>query len=338
MERGVVTQTDVAKKAGVSFITVSRVINNNGYVKKETREKVLNAIKDLNYYTNFIGRALNMKSVNTIGVLMPSPNRSTIHTTEYYNLLMAGIEESTMAHGFDLILTTYQQYEPEVDYLRLYYQRKADGLILLTPDLSNVQIEEISLKNLPCVIIGDRPEDETMSFIDSDNFDGMLKATEFVISKGHRDIAYVRGDRLSRNERDRYDGFREALKKHNVPFREDLEIAGSFTIPAGQKAVQYIKNLASKPSVLMCANDHAAFGALSEARSLGIRVPDELAIVGFDGVSLTEYTNPPITTVKQPLFNMGFEASEALFDLLSNPDSKPMRKILPIELIVRGSC
>lgn len=332
-----VTQHDVAKKAGVSFITVSRVINNRGYVKAETRQKVLNAIKELNYYPNHIGRALHIKTVNTIGIIIPSPAYLTVHATDYYNLLMAGIEKSAVAHNYDLLLSTYQPESEEVDYLRLYFQGKVDGLILVTPDLNHPQISTISSQNIPCVIIGNRPTANSISYVDSDNFTGMYQLTEYLIQKGYHQIAFLNANPLIRNVSDRLDGFRAAMKIYHLQVREDWILEGNLTPESGKVAIKKLIASGDLPRAIIGANDLMALGALSEARNSGIKVPEDLALAGFDGIGITAFTEPPLTTVRQPLYDMGFTASEFLFAKIQDPGLSAQIKIFPVELIKRDS-
>lgn len=332
-----ITQRDVAKKAGVSFITVSRVLNGNGYVKEETRERVLKTIKELNYYTNHIGRALHVKSVNTVGIIIPAPANVTVHATDYYNLLMAGIEKSTMAHNFDLLLSTYGNDESQVDYLRLYFQRKVDGLILITPDLKNPQIKDIPKKDIPCVIIGDRPSRNAVSCVDADNYGGMCRVTEYLIGKGHRDIGFAKGSNTVRNANDRFKGFCDTMKKNSMVIHNGWIFDGDFTPESGRYALQKIISTGKLPSALICANDLMALGALSEAKHAKIKIPQELAIIGFDGIGMTAFTDPPLSTVGQPLFDMGFTASEMLFNKIKDPKQPPESKIFQVELIERKS-
>ncbi len=332
-----VTQQDVAKKAGVSFITVSRVINNQGYVKEETRQKVLDTIKELHYYPNHIGRALHIKTVNTIGIIIPSPANVTVHATDYYNLLMAGVEKSTTAHQQDLLLSSYRSEDPQVDYLRLYFQGKVDGLVLITPDLNHPQISNIWSENIPCVIIGNRPAGNSISYVDTDNFTGMYQLTEYLIHKGHHHIAFVKAMPSIRNANDRLEGFRAAMKIYNLTVREDWVLDGDFTPESGQNAFKKLITLGPLPSAVICANDLMALGVLAEAKNAAVKVPEDLALAGFDGIGITAFTDPPLTTVIQPLYDMGFTASELLFSKIQNPGQPPESKIFPVELVKRAS-
>lgn len=337
MGETMVTQRDVAEKAGVSFITVSRVINNNGYVKEETRKKVLTAIQELDYYTNNIGRALNTQNINTIGIITPAPAHIAVHATEYYNLLMAGIEKSTLSHDFDLLLSTYRNEDPKADYLRLYFQRKVDGLILITPELSDSQIMSITRKNIPCVIIGDRPAGNIINYVDSDNFGGMCRITEYLIGKGHRQIAFLKGIGSGRNACDRLEGFLATMRKNVITIHDDWVFEGDYTPISGQNALKKIVSFGKRPSALICANDLMALGALAETKKFKIKVPEELALIGFDGIGITAFTDPPLTTATQPLFDMGLTAAELLYQKIKDPERPPEFKIFPVKFVERKS-
>jgi len=331
------TQEEVAKKAGVSFITVSRVINGKGYVKKETREKVLSAIKDLNYYANHIGQALRGKTVNTIGIIIPEPPNVPVHGMEYYNLLMQGIDRSTVAHKYDILLSTYKQDDSNVDYFRLYFKRKVDGLILFIPDMRYLKTDEIEKRNIPCVIIGECPAGKNISYVDTENFEGMYMVAEYLISRGFRRIGFIKGRPFMQNSADRYEGFLSAMKNHGLRVDMNIVFEGDFTSISGQNAIRAIVSSGKLPDALICSNDLMALGALAEAKKNNIRIPESLALIGFDDISITVFTDPPISTVRQPLFDMGFTASEFLFSKIQYPEMPAKSMIFPVELIIRKS-
>jgi len=333
----VITQEEVAKKAGVSFITVSRVINKKGYVKKETREKVLKAIKELNYYANHIGQALRSKRVNTIGIIIPEPPNVPVHGMEYYNLLMQGIDRSTVAHSYDILLSTYKQDDQNVDFFRLYFQHKVDGLILFIPDMRYLQTEEIEKWNIPVVIIGECPVGKNISYVDAENFEGMYRVTEYLISRRCRRIAFIKGRPFMQNSLDRFNGFISAMNKHGILIDYSIIFEGNYTSISGQNAMKSIISSGRIPDALICSNDLMALGALSEAKKANIMIPDDLSLIGFDDISITVFTDPPISTVRQPLFDMGFTASEFLFNKISYPEMPAKSMIFPVELIIRKS-
>lgn len=336
------TQLDVAKRAGVSFITVSRVINNRPNVKEETRKKVLEAIEELKYYPNSLGRGLNMNRVNTIGIVSPVTETQTLHATAYYNELMIGIEKYSQEMNYDILISTHDAYSIKRDILRLFFERKADGLILLTPDLKSPQIEDIEKMNIPCVIVGDRPLTHDVSFVDSDNRAGMFKATEYAIKKGHKRLAFVQGFENSRNAIDRFAGFIEALRVYNITIPDEWIFQGNFDYDSGRVALARLFSPQSKdsqrPTVLICANDLMALGALAESKSLGLKVPNDIALVGFDGIETASIVHPSITTMKQPLIEMGYAAANILFQKIENPAVQNEKQIFPVELLPGESC
>ena len=332
-----VTQADVAKKAGVSFITVSRVLNNKNYVKKETRDKVLKAIKDLNYYTNHIGQALRKNKVNTIGIVVPEPPNVPVHGMAYYNMLMQGIDRFTVSHGYDILLSTYKQNNPKVDFYRLYFQRKVDGLILFIPDMRYLNVNQIEKRNIPCVIIGERPNNFNISYVDADNFEGMYQMTEYLISKGARNIVFIKGKPHMQNSIDRINGFLKAIEKNKIRVSDDNIFEGDYTINSGVEVMKKIIISEKIPNAIICSNDLMAIGVLSEAKRANIRIPDDMSLVGFDDINITELVDPPLATVKQPLFDMGYKASEILYNKILDNNYPNEKIIFPVELVIRKS-
>ena len=332
-----VTQADVAKKAGVSFITVSRVLNNKNYVKKETKEKVLKAIKELNYYTNHIGQALRKNKVNTIGIVIPEPPNVPVHGMAYYNMLMQGIDRFTIAHGYDILLSTYKQNNPKVDFCRLYFQRKVDGLILFIPDMRYLKINQIEKKNIPCVIIGERPDNFNISYVDANNFDGMYRMTEYLISKGARDIAFIKGKPYMQNSLDRINGFLKAMEKNKIKVPDNNIFAGDYTINSGAEVMKKIILSDKLPNAIICSNDLMALGVLSEAKKAKIKIPEDMSLAGFDDINITELVDPPLATVRQPLYNMGYKASEILYNKILNNEYSGEKVVFPVELVIRKS-
>jgi LacI family transcriptional regulator len=333
----VATQKEVAKKAGVSFITVSRVLNNKGYVKKETRERILRTIEELGYYTNHIGQALRKKKVKTIGLVIPEPPNSPVHGADFYNMLLQGIDRSLMAHGYDMLLSSYKLNDAGVDYLRLFFQKKVDGLLLFLPDMRYLETEKILKNKIPCVIIGERPSVKNISFIDSDNFDGMFRMTEYVISRGVKRIAFIKGIPFMKCSIDRYNGFVKAMKKHLVEIRDELVLDGDFTSASGARMMKKLLAYARVPDAVICSNDLMALGAMAEAKGAGIKVPGRMSVIGYDDINISGLIDPPLSTVKQPLFEMGYKASEILFGKIKNQGDTIEQEIFPVELVIRKS-
>jgi DNA-binding LacI/PurR family transcriptional regulator len=332
-----VTQEEVAKKAGVSFITVSRVLNNKTNVKKETREKVLQIIEEMNYHPNFISQALRKSNVKTIGIIIPEPPDVPVHGMEYYNLLLQGIDRSSNDHGYDILISTCRNKDQKVDYLRLFYQRKVDGLILFIPDMNLLKIEKILKNKIPCVIVCERPAGNEVNFIDAENYEGMFRMTEYIIKKGIKNIAFIKGKPFMQNSIDRFNGFCKAMEKHNLPVNNDFVFNGDFTRKGGKDAMEKLVSMKTIPEAILCSNDLTAFGVLSVAKKFGINIPGDMSIIGFDDISISELIDPPLSTIRQPLFEMGKAAFDILYKNIIHPELPPQKKIFPVELIIRKS-
>jgi LacI family transcriptional regulator len=332
MEVSMVNQRDVAKRAKVSFITVSRVINDKENVKPETRERVLKAIEELNYHPNSLGRALNFNRMNNIGVIIPTEPGVSIHGTHYYNELMIGIELACTAHAYDMQISTQKYKATGFNFLKLYYERKVDGIILVAPPMDSPQMKEIEVNNIPCVVINERFDKLKISYVDNDSKGGMILATEYLFQKGHQKIAFLKGS-PGHNSQDRFEGFQEAMYRYGIPIVQDWVIQGDFTVDAGKAALRKLLDKGNLPTAILCANDLMALGVFMEAKKAGIKIPDDLSVMGYDSIDAAKYTNPALTTVKQPVEDMGYIATEMLIQQLNSPNYSPEVKIFPVELI-----
>lgn len=332
-----VTQEEVAKRAGVSFITVSRVINGKVNVKKETREKVLKVINELKYYPNSMGRALNLNRQGSIGIIAPVRTGTTMHEHTYYTEMMSGIESICIENGYDMLISTQNTNKKEFDYLRLYYERKVDGLIIFTPNINHPQMVQISKEQIPCVIIGDRTDHLKISYVDSDNEGGFYTMTEALIKKGHTEIGFVKGPDSNRNAEDRYKGFEMAMNHYSLKINKNYTFKGRFDADSGIEAMEHFMKLKKLPSAILCTNDFMAFGVMSEATKNKIRIPDDLSVVGFDGVYTVKFTNPPLSTMRQPIVKMGQKAAEMLLCMVKNEKYSFEGSIFNVEYIENGS-
>ncbi|MDF1567071.1 MAG: LacI family DNA-binding transcriptional regulator [Spirochaetaceae bacterium] len=331
------TQKDVANLAGVSFITVSRVINNKGNVKEDTRQRVLEAVKQLNYYPNSFGRGLTGNEVGTIAVLAPLPPNVEAESTSYYRRLLIGIERCGIRQGCDILLSTQRDTEGNFDFLKPFYERKADGLILLGAVPDENQYGRIEEDRIPCVIVGDHDSGRRVSSVDSDNSDGMRQLTEHLVDEGHRRIAYLHVEKTVRNTAERLESFLSVLKEHDISLPAGNLIYGDFTKNSGVKAIQILLDMPVRPTALVAGTDLMAIGALEAARTANLRVPGDLTIVGFDGHEITSYTNPRLATVVQNLEHMGEAAAEMLVRRIRGDNEPYEHRIIPVVFEPRES-
>jgi len=326
------TQKDVAKLANVSFITVSRVINNMGNVKKETRLRVEKAIKELNYYPNTIAQGLNSNKIKTLAIQTPLPVESSIEGTSYYRRILIGIEKYCILHGYDLLLSSQRAGKGELDFLKPFYERKADGIAIIASRPNTKQLESISKDNIPCVIVGDRHPSIKLNYIDTENFQGMCNAAEYLISRGHRRIGYIKGNQENQNAVDRFSGFLEAMRVEKIKIDPTLIFDGNYTKESGGEALKYFIKLKEPPTAVISSTDLMAIGFYEECVTMGINIPDDISIIGFDGHEICSYTNPQLATMYQPLEDMGMEAAKLLINQIEKNYNEPQHLIFPVTL------
>ncbi len=333
-----VSQMDVAKRAGVSFMTVSRVINNKNNVKEATRKKVLKAIKELGYYPNVLGRGLNINKTETIGILIPLC--SHLFSTQYYTELLRGVEQYCAESGFGILFYPRREESGDIDYQRLFQERRVDGLLIIAPPLKDLQLLTLIKKKIPFVVIdgrGSGGKNKRVVYIDADNIGGASKAVEYLIKRGHKKIAHISGWLYVVNGKDRLYAYKNTLKKYKIPVKNEYIVKGDFTEISGYNAMKNLLKLKDRPTAVFAANDLMAIGAIKAIKEIGLSVPEEISIVGFDDIPLASYTIPPLTTVRQPAFQMGYEAAKNLIEMIKSQRTETKSKIMKTALIVRNS-
>jgi len=329
-----VTIVDVAREAGVSYSTVSRVANNYEYVKPETREKVLNAMMRLGYVVNQQARSLRGGRSQVVGLLVPDVGNS------YIGAIIRGIDAELAANQYDLMLyTTHRQKTRESTYVATITRGLADGLLLLLPTNVEAYLATLQQRQFPHVLIDyQHVASDLTSTVQATNWQGAYEATSYLIALGHRRIAYIIGLKEMQCALDRLQGYRDALAAHGIPYDPELVYAGDFFRPQGYEAACRFLALAQPPTAVFAANDISAFGVMEAVTRLGLRVPDDVSLIGFDDIIEAQQVHPGLTTVRQPLEEMGRVAARILLRRLDNPDLPGERVELPTVLVERGSC
>lgn len=323
---------DVARMANVSTATVSRVISNAGTVKKETAEKVLEAIKKLNYQPNMLARQLRTSETKTILVVVPDI------TNTFFSAVLRGIESVAIENGYQVLLGDAQNIvERETSYLTLLGQKKADGLILLTARTDQKILEELS-QDYPVVLACEYYEGTQLPTVSIDNVSSARKATEYLISLKHKRIGHISGPLNVVVGRDRCKGFHQAMAKHGLSVDQSLVQEGEFSFESGFNLMMKFLSLEEPPTAIFAGNDEMAMGAVKAAKSKGFRVPDDLSVVGFDDIKFASIFEPALTTIAQPTFDMGQKAMHLLLKIINNEVLEKDQFILSDKLIVRNSC
>ncbi len=328
---------DVAKAAGVSRSTVSRVMNNEGYVSAATRARVLEAVEQLHYIPNHAARTLVTQRSNVIGVVMPSAN-VFFGDNSYFPMLLQGIAEAANPRDISMILWLGQANEdPEHFSQRITRNRLCDGLIIASIGYDDPLIPRL-VDNVPYFVMVERPVQfhDRISYVTCDNVKGGQMATEHLIRNGRKRIAHITGRLDLADGQDRLVGYRTALERAGMAYDPDLVVEGQFSYESGYYAMKNL--LAQNFDAVFIPSDTAARGAIRALEEAKLRIPDDVAIVGFDDLEDAARTNPALTTIRQPVQQKGAAALTLLLDLIDGKVENPYQVILPLQLVIRQSC
>ncbi|MCK4260150.1 MAG: LacI family DNA-binding transcriptional regulator [Halanaerobiales bacterium] len=319
----------VAKLAGVSVGTVSNVINNKVNVLPHTRKKVLDAIEELNFQPSESARVLKRGKTNTIALLIPEISRP------FYYMLIEGIESAASKNGYDLILyKTHRKPSVEAKWLQLLGEKKVDGVILVSIVVDDKALDIVVEKKYPVVLL---EKHEVIPSVYIDNRKGAFKAVEYLIKLGHRKIIFINGSTKTVPGMMRLQGYIEALSKYNISFDKNLYYEGEFETEDGYEGITSI--LAEhEATAVFAGSDTIAIGVVSGLRSMGLSVPEDISVIGFDDIYMASMLNPPLTTIRQPSYEMGCEAVEIFVDIINNEGKKKNEKEFETELVIRNSC
>jgi DNA-binding LacI/PurR family transcriptional regulator len=334
-----ITIKDVAAHAGVSFKSVSNVVNDRPYVSDELRRRVQHAIKELGYRPHSVARSLINRRSNLLGVVLRASAADT-HADPFFSQFLLGACTAAGAEGFGVLVQILLTEEPFRFYADVFDHQQIDGLIDFSPRFDDASgAEEESDQDLPVVRIGRaRPGTDTLA-VDGDNEQGAYTAVSHLISLGHRRIGMIANADLSYTVANtRVQGYRQALAAHGLPFEEDLLIAGSFSRQSGQDAMVHLLDLPKPPNAVFVSSDRMALGAMRAVYDRGLRIPQDMAIVGYDDLFLAEHTNPPLTTVQTPIDEISTRSTRMLIDAIRGLHIEPRQVILPTRLVVRQSC
>ncbi len=303
------TIKDVAREAKVSISTVSRVLNMSGYTSEKTKEKVLNAVKKLDYKGSLVAVAMVKKQTLTLGFIIPDIKNI------FHSDLTRAVEDGANSHGFNLFLcNTDNNLQKEVEYIHLLIAKGVDGIIFSSPEVKNKNIKEVKEKfpDLPIVILGSKFHNLTINEILVDNFDGGYRATSHLLELGHKDIAFISGGIDSYSSIERHKGYKFALNESGIPINDDFVIFDRFYIESGYKNALKLLQKNKRPTAIFAGSDSIAVGIYKAARELNIKIPEQLSVVGFDDSQYAEILSPMLTTIHTPIKEMGQRAIEII--------------------------
>ena len=326
-----VKMSDVAKLAKVAPATVSRVLSGTSYASEETRQKVLDAIKILDYKPNRLAGNLRKMSSQTIMGVLPDI------TNPFFAKIVQGIQHVAQLEGYHVLLGDTENSLPqEQKYLNLARERVVDGLILMTARIPKEDVLAMS-EIVPIVLACEYYDDSSIPSVAIDNVSAAREMTEHLLRLGRKKIGFITGPD-SIIKRDRLRGYQEALGKHGITVDSDLIEAGDFSIESGYAAAARLLMNKEKLTAICAAGDQMAAGAIKAIQARNLRVPEDIAVTGFGNISLCTVMQPELTTIAQPTYDMGQEAMKILYRLLAGEDVKERNVVLPYELIIRQSC
>jgi LacI family transcriptional regulator len=328
-----ITIIDVAREAGVSYGTVSRVINDSPNVKDETRERVKEVIQKLGFVGNRSARSLVSGRSQVIGMLLPDLG------TAYIGEIIRGIDIELESEHYDLMLyTTHRREAKESGYISSLIQGGVDGVILVLPRNPANYLEKLRDLQFPYVLVDHQGIDDLGPAVGAANFQGAFDATQYLLSLGHSQIAIITGSMDLGCSQDRLAGYRSALEKNQIHIPTEWIVGGDFEQASGYNGAKNLMSLPERPTAIFASNDMMAFGVMNAVRDMGLKIPGDISVIGFDDIFQAGQTRPGLTTVHQPLEQMGRTATKMLIRMMKEKEINAQKIELPTQLIVRDSC
>ncbi len=332
------TLEGIGKLAGVSRSTVSRVVNGETNVREQVRERVWQVVRETGYQPHAPARSLVTHRTRIIGVIIPEA-LAKLFADPFFPLLLRGVTEACNTHDYHLMLSLFNGPAGQSEmHRRVVRSGHLDGVLVASTRLDDPLVLRLLQDQVPFVLVGRHP-DQRVNYVDVDNVSAARMATEHLIRLGHQRIATITGPLNMVQSQDRLSGYRQALEAHDFPFDETLIAEGDFAEGSGSAGVQRL--LPASPTAIFVASDTMAIGALKALRQAGLRVPQDVALVGFDDVPIATAIEPALTTIRQPIERLGSMATELLLALIedtSEEQASVHRIVLPAELVVRDSC
>ncbi len=333
---------DIAKEVGTSAATVSRVLSNSGYpVKDELRNKILEAAKELNYSPNIIGRMLKKNESRDIGVIVPNISNP------FFPQLVLGIEQEARKRGYNILLcNSFRDFETERKYIQSLCQKQIGGIILSSVNEDYVFLEEIQQSGVKLVVLDNDSGDLKCNKIGFDYVKGGMMAIDYLVEMGHRDIAFISSPFTKKSRSKAFEGYKLGLYRNNIAFTDEYLMISdiekefentTYEFENGKCMVDRLLRLEKCPTAVFAVNDMTAFGIVQRIINLGLKVPEDISVVGFDNLELSSMINPPLTTINQPSIETGRLASRILIDSMNETRREDISISLEPSLVIRNS-
>ncbi|MDZ7344019.1 MAG: LacI family transcriptional regulator [candidate division KSB1 bacterium] len=328
-----VTIREVARKAGVSTATVSRVFNDVDRVDEKTRRRVQRVAKRLRYTPNAVGRSLSTKRTDAIGLLLPD-----IHG-EFFSEVIRGADQAAQQNRYHLLVSSSHNHREEIEAALKVMSGRVDGLVIMSPHLDAQALKTNLPRNLPVVLLNCFVDDVSFDSLNIDNFGGACAVVKHLIQHGHQSIAIIKGTEGNLDADERLRGYRHALREAGLTPAETLEFSGRFSEASGYEATKKILTLWPRPTAIFASNDSMAIGALSALREIGADIPAEMALAGFDDIPIARFLSPSLTSVRVSISNLGAQAIQKLVHAIREKKRHVNQHlIVPTSLALRESC
>ncbi|MCK4392686.1 LacI family DNA-binding transcriptional regulator [Candidatus Bipolaricaulota bacterium] len=325
------TMRDVAKATGFSINTVSRALSHKPDVSEETREAIVEAATKMDYRPNKLARSLRSNKTYTIGVIVADI------ANPYFGALVKGVEkEARKRHYSVILLNTDEDYERETEAIQVVLEEHVDGIIISPTQKEKETITNLLQLGIPFVLFGRRFSDLATNYVVTDDVHGGFLATEHLILLGHRQIAMINGPLHISSAKERFQGYREALERYGLKQDQPLVTAGAVTMEDGYEVAKSLLNQNPRPTAIFAFSDFVSFGVMKAIREAGLKVPEDISVVGYDDNQFASCSEIPLTTVRVPKEELGISAAKVLKEQLA--DNQPIKQVeLPVDLIVRQS-
>ncbi len=308
------TIKDIAKQAGVSHATVSRALHHSPLISEDTTQRIQKIALELNYHPSFAARSLKTNRSQALGVIVS-------HIDDpFFSEILQGIDDISQMNGYSLFIAA-SQHDParERAIVQTMREHRVDGVILCSPRFTREQSDQLHSYDIPIVAINNQAIDDYPYSIYHDDVDGARQVCEYLISLGHKRIAFLGDATSGRTTKERMAGFKQTVDKAGLSIRaEHLHLVPGSSANQGFEAAEYFLSLDPRPSALICYNDMMAVGVLKRFRQAGLRVPEDISVTGFDNITVSDYTDPPLTTIDQPKRFLGAEAARMMLDQLKD--------------------
>ena len=326
-----VTIRDVARAAGVSVATVSRVFNDSGPVHAETRQRIRDVALAMRYAPNSAARSLTTNRSNTLGVLLPD-----LHG-EFFSEVIRGLDQTAQRDGYHVLLSSSHADGAAIEVAMRAMRGRVDGLVVMSPDIDAESLAANLPDSLPVVLLNTAAPG-AFDAITVDNYGGAYDMVRHLLA--HRDsVAIITGSANNQDARERLRGYHAAVRDAGMTVQDGWEVCGDFTEAGGHRAAMALLAVTPRPRAIFAANDAMAIGALSACREAGLRVPADIAVGGFDDIPMARYMNPPLTSVRVEISELGSRAMQALLDAVRLKNQHERQRVLvPARLVVRESC